>query len=74
MNHTILGSLRTNLEGLINSAKNKMPINLVSAEGKMISSQVIVKEASPLIGPSFLHKVEQGFRFSFVAGIDCSFM
>lgn len=74
MNHTLLGSLRTNLEGFINSAKNKMPINLVSSEGKMISSQVIVKDASPLIGPSFLHKALQGFRFSFIAGIDCSLM
>lgn len=72
--HTLIGEIKTSLNKLREFAKNKVPIHLIKEDGVTNAGKLIIKEVTNLIGPSFLHKISEGFKLNMIFGVDCTYM
>ena len=55
-------------------AKNKVPLHLIKEDGVTNAGKLFIKEATNLIGPSFLQKVTQKLKLNLIFGVDCTYL
>lgn len=54
--------------------KNNTPIKLLSADGTKNHGTALIKELSPMIGPSLISKIYQGIKINLLNAIDTTGM
>lgn len=72
--HYIVGEFKTNFNNMILLHKNNTPIKLLSQDGTKNHGNSSIKELSPMIGPSFIRKIENGLKINLLSGIDTTGM
>lgn len=72
--HYIIGEFKTNLNNLVLLNKNNTPIKLLSSDGTKNHGTALIKELSPMIGPSFVSKIMQGLKINLLNAIDTTGM
>jgi hypothetical protein len=72
--HYIVGEFKTNLNNLLLLHKSQTPIKLLSADGTKNHGNSIIKDMTPLSGPSFLKKISAGYKINLLCGIDTTGM